>query len=221
MLEKTLESPLVCEKIQLVNPKGNQSWIFTERSEAKAETPVLWPPYVKNQLIGKDPDAGKDWRQEEEDDRRWDGWMASPTLWTWVWVQSRSWWWTGKPGVFQSVASQRVREDWATELTDKFVIAFLPRSKNLLISWLQSLSAMILEPMKIKCVTISTLSSSICNIVVGPNAMILVFWMLSFKPAFSFSSFNIIKGLFTFCVRPLEQWTGSKLGKEYVKAIYC
>ena len=133
MLEKTLESPLVCKKIQLVNPKGNQSWIFTERSEAKAETPVLWPPYVKNQLIGKDPDAGKDWRQEEEDDRRWDGWMASPTLWTWVWVQSRSWWWTGKPGVFQSVASQRVREDWATELTDKFVIAFLPRSKHLLI----------------------------------------------------------------------------------------
>ena len=66
VLEKTLESPLVCKKIQLVNPKGNQSWIFTERSEAKAETPILWPPNVKNWLIKKDPDAREDWRREEK-----------------------------------------------------------------------------------------------------------------------------------------------------------
>ena len=66
VLEKTLESPLDCKKIQPVNPKGNQSWIFFGRTDAKAETPVLWPPDAKNWLVGKDPDAGQDWRQEEK-----------------------------------------------------------------------------------------------------------------------------------------------------------
>ena len=66
VLEKTLESPLDCKEIQLVHPKGNQSWIFIERTDAEAETPILWPPDVKNWLLGKDPDAGKDWRQEEK-----------------------------------------------------------------------------------------------------------------------------------------------------------
>ena len=65
-LEKTLESPLDCKEIQPVNPKGNQSWIFIGRTDAENETPVLWPPDGKNWLIGKDPDAGKDWRQEEK-----------------------------------------------------------------------------------------------------------------------------------------------------------
>ena len=62
VLEKTLESPLDCEEIQPVHPKGNQSWVFIGRTDAKAETPILWPPDVKNWLTGKDPDAGKDWR---------------------------------------------------------------------------------------------------------------------------------------------------------------
>ena len=66
VLEKTLESPLDCKDIKPVNPKGNQSWIFTGRTDAKAEAPILWPTDVKNWLIGKDPDAGKDWRQEEK-----------------------------------------------------------------------------------------------------------------------------------------------------------
>ena len=74
-----------------------QSWIFIERTNAEAETPILWPPDVKNWLIWKDPDAGKDWRQERGDDRGWDGWMALPTQWTWVWVNSGSWWWAGRP----------------------------------------------------------------------------------------------------------------------------
>ena len=65
VLEKTLESPLDC-KIKPVNPKGNQSLIFIERTDAEAEAPILWPPHVKNWLIGKDPDVGKDWRQEEK-----------------------------------------------------------------------------------------------------------------------------------------------------------
>ena len=68
MLEKTLESPLDNKEIKPVNAKGNQSWIFTGRTdaEAEAEAPILWPPDVKRWLIGKDPDAGKDWRQEEK-----------------------------------------------------------------------------------------------------------------------------------------------------------
>ena len=68
VLKKTLESPLDCKEIKPVNPKGNQAWICIGRTdaEAEAEAPILWPPDVKSQLIGKDPDAGKDWRQEEE-----------------------------------------------------------------------------------------------------------------------------------------------------------
>ena len=66
VLEKTLESPLDCKEIQPVNPKGNQSWIFIGRTDAEAETPIFWPPDAKNRVIGKDPDAGKDWRQEEK-----------------------------------------------------------------------------------------------------------------------------------------------------------
>ena len=101
----------------LVHPKGNQSWIFTGKTDAEAETPILWLPDAKNWLLGKDPDAGKDWRQEENGDvRGWDGWMASPTQWTWVWASSGSWWWTGQPGVLQSMGSQRVGHDWVTEL---------------------------------------------------------------------------------------------------------
>ena len=65
VLEKTLESPLDCKVFQPVHPKGNQSWIFIGRTDAEAETPTLWPPDAKDWLIGKDPDAGKDWRQEK------------------------------------------------------------------------------------------------------------------------------------------------------------
>ena len=66
MLEKTLESPLDCKEIQPVNPEGNQSWLFIGKTDAEAEIPILWLPNVKNWLTGKDPDAGKDWRQEEK-----------------------------------------------------------------------------------------------------------------------------------------------------------
>ena len=114
VLEKTLESPLDCKEIQPVNPKGNQSWIFIGKTDAKAEAPRLWPPDAKNWLIGKL--IGKIEVRERGDNRGWDGWMASLTQWTWVWATSGSWWWTGKPGVLQSMGSQRVGHDWANEL---------------------------------------------------------------------------------------------------------
>ena len=66
VLEKTLESPLDCKEIQPIHPKGNQSWIFIGKTDAEAETPILWPPDAKSWLIWKDPDAGKDWWQEEK-----------------------------------------------------------------------------------------------------------------------------------------------------------
>ena len=66
VLEETLESPLDCKEIQLVHSKGDQSWVFIRRTDAKAETPVLWPPHAKSGRIGKDPDAGRDWGQEEK-----------------------------------------------------------------------------------------------------------------------------------------------------------
>ena len=87
--EKTLESPLDCKEIQPVHPKGNQSWLFIGGTDAEAEAPILWPPPAKSWLIGP-------WCWEglsaggEGDDRGWDSWMASPTEWTWVWVNSRS-----------------------------------------------------------------------------------------------------------------------------------
>ena len=117
VLEKTLESPLDSKDIQLVHPKGNQSWIFIGRTDAEAETPILWPPDVKNWLTEKDPDAGKDWRQEEkgmtEDEMV--GWYHQLNGHEFEWTGS--WWWTGKPGMQQSMGSQsRTRlSDW-TEL---------------------------------------------------------------------------------------------------------
>ena len=99
VLEKTPESPLDCKEIKPVNPKGNQSWLFI--AEAEAPTLATWCeevthwklPWCWERLI-----AGG-----EGGDRGWDGWMASPTQWAWVWEGSGNWWWTGKPGVLQSL----------------------------------------------------------------------------------------------------------------------
>ena len=115
VLEKTLLSPLNCKEIKPVNPKGPQPSIFIGRTDAEAKAPILWPPDVKNWLIRKA------WCWErlkaggEGDDRGWDGWMASPTRWTWIWTNSRRQWRTGEPGILQSMGLQRVRHDLATE----------------------------------------------------------------------------------------------------------
>ena len=121
VLEKTLESLLDCKEIQLVHPKGYQSWVFIGRTDAEAETPVLWPPHANNWLIWKDPDAGK-YRGQEEKGTTEDEMVGRHHWWAWVWVDSWSWWLTGRPGVLQLMGLQRVGYDWATELnwcTDK------------------------------------------------------------------------------------------------------
>ena len=121
VLEKTLEGPLNCKEIQPVNPKGNQPWIFIGRTDAEAEAPILWPPDAKSWLTGKDPDAGKDRRQEEkgttEDEMvGWHHQLNGHEFEQALGVGE------GKPGVLQSMGLQRVRHDLATELnwTDKY-----------------------------------------------------------------------------------------------------
>ena len=134
VLEKILENPLDCKEIKPGHTKGDQFWVFIGRTDVEAETPIFWPPDAKSWFIWKNPDAGKDWRQEQkgttEDENCW---MASLTQWTWVWVDSGSWWWTGRPDVLRFMGSQRVGHDWATELnwTEKLyysLILFCPWS---------------------------------------------------------------------------------------------
>ena len=117
VLEKTLESPLDCKKIQPVHPKGNQSWMFIGRLMLKLKllnTSATWCEELTH--------LKRSWSWErlkpggEGANRGWDCWMASLTQWAWVWVNSGSWWWTGRPGMLQSMGSQRVGHDWATEL---------------------------------------------------------------------------------------------------------
>ena len=116
MLEKTLESPLDCKEIQPVHSEADQPWDLFGGNDAKAETPVLWPPdaeltHWKRLWCWEGLGAGG-----EGDDRGWDGWMASLTRWTWVCMNSRSWWWTGRPSVLRFMGWQRVGHDWATDL---------------------------------------------------------------------------------------------------------
>ena len=112
VLQKTLESPLDYKAIKLVNPKGNQFWILTGKTDAEVETPILWPPDAKNWLTGKDPDAGKGWRPEEkgttEDEMvGWHHWVE--------WHESEKAPVVGD-GQGSHMESQRVRHDWATDL---------------------------------------------------------------------------------------------------------
>ena len=118
VLEKTLESPLGCKEVQPVHPKGDQSWVFIGGTNAEAETPInilaTWCEeltHLKRPWCWERLKAGG-----EGDGRGWGGWMAPLTQWTWVWVNSGSWWWTGRPGVLQSMGSQRVGHNWVTEL---------------------------------------------------------------------------------------------------------
>ena len=116
VLEETLESLLDCEEVKPVNPKGNQSWIFMGRTDAELKLYYFGHLMWRTDSLEKTLTLGKIAAGGEGDSRRWDGWMASLTQWTWVWASSGSWWWTGKPGVLQSMGSQRVGRDWVTEL---------------------------------------------------------------------------------------------------------
>ena len=114
-VEDSWES-LDCKEIQPVHLKGDQSWVFIRRTDVDAETNIL-AKWCEELTHLKRPWCWERLRPGGEgDDRGGDCWMASPTQWTWVWVDSRSWWWTGRAGVLRFMGSQRVRHDWATEL---------------------------------------------------------------------------------------------------------
>ena len=124
VLEKTLESPLDSKKIKPVNPYGNYPWIFFRRTDAESEAPVHWPSDVMSQPIGKNPNTGKTEGRRTRQDRRWDGWMASPTQWIWVWANFGRQWRTEKTGMLRSTELQRVRHELATEQVPEWPSAF-------------------------------------------------------------------------------------------------
>ena len=120
VLERDLESPLDCKEIQPVYPKGNQSWILEGLEGPMLKLKVQYFGHLMQRMdsLEKTLMLGKieGMRRRGQQRRGWDGWMTSPTWWTWVRANSGSWWWTGKPSMLQSMGSQRVRHDWAIEL---------------------------------------------------------------------------------------------------------
>ena len=190
VLEKTLESPLDSKEIQSVHPTGDQSWIFIGRTDTEAKTSILWPPDAKNWLTGKDPDAGKieGGRRRGQQRMRWlDGITDSKDV---SLSKLREWWWTGRPGVLQSMGLQRVRHNWATKHYTR---------KNCLVTW----SCLTLWPHGLPCARLlcPPLSPGICS-----NSCPLSCWCYltisssSIPIAFCFS-LSQKQGLF--------QWVGS------------
>ena len=115
MLQKILESPMNSKEIKTVNPKGNQPWIFTGRTDLKLKLQYFGHLMWRANSLEKTLVLGKIEGRREGDDRGGDDWMVSLTQQTWVWASSGRWWRTGKPGMLQSMGSHRVEHDWATK----------------------------------------------------------------------------------------------------------
>ena len=126
VLERTLESPLDCKEIQPVHSKEDQSWMFFGGLMLKLKFQYYGHLMRRVDSLEKTLMLGGMGAGGEGNGRGWDGWMASPTRWTWVWMKSGSWWWTGRPGVLQFMGSQRVGHDWATELNWIFYCIYVP-----------------------------------------------------------------------------------------------
>ena len=150
VLVKTLESPLDCKEIKLVNPKWNQHWIFIGRTDAEAEVPVLWPPDIKSWPTGEDPDAGKDWGQEEKgvtEDKTvgWHHWLSGhefehscTSSHVWMWEFDHKEGWAPKNWYFQTVMLEK---PLGSPLDSKEIKPVKPKGNhsNLLVSWKKSL----------------------------------------------------------------------------------
>ena len=128
VLEKTLENLLDSKDIKPVNPKGNKSWILIWRDWCWSWSSNTLATWWEELSHWKRPWFWERLKVGEGDDRGWDGWMVPPTWWTWVWVSSGSWWWTGRPGVLQSMRSQRDTTEQLNWLTETESLA---RLKNL------------------------------------------------------------------------------------------
>ena len=128
VLDKTLESPLDCKEIQPIHSEGDQPWAFFARMMLKLKLQYFGHLMWRVDSLEKTLILGGIGGRGEGDDRGWKGWMASLTWWTWVWVNSGSWWWTGRPGVLQFMGLWRVGHDWVTELnwTSFWLLSSLP-----------------------------------------------------------------------------------------------
>ena len=126
---RTLENPLDSKDIKPVNPQGNEPWIFTGRTDAETKAPILWPPEAKKWLTGKDPDAGKDWRQEEKGTTQDEtvGWHHQLNRHEFEQTLRDN---EGKPGVLQSIRLQKVRHKWATEQQKKKLEIFFKKRRT-------------------------------------------------------------------------------------------
>ena len=133
VLEKTLESPLDCKEIKPVNPKWNQPWIFIGRTDAEAESPILWPHHRKADSLEKTLKLGRLKAGGEGDNRGWDSSMASPTQRILVWASSGRWWRTGKPGMLQYMGSKRIRDDWVTEQSQQHHISRIKHKTHIIL----------------------------------------------------------------------------------------
>ena len=171
--------------------KGNQSWMSIGRTVGEAETPILWPPDEKNWLIRKDPDAGKDWRREEK-------WTIEDEMVGWHYQLNEHEFeqglgvGDGKPGVLQSMGLRRVRHNWVTELNWSEVDHSFSSKEQASFNFMASVTTWSDCGAQHVSVTVSIVSPFTCHEMMGPDAMILDFWMLNFKPTFSLSSFTFI-----------------------------
>ena len=135
VLEQTPESLLDSKEVNL---KGDQPWIFTGRTDAEAKTPVFWSSDATADSLETSLMLGKIAGRRRRGQQRWDGWMTSLMQWTWTWANFGRWWGTGRPGVLQSMGSQRVWPDWETTTTCTFYPSFLPEYLSFTLSHLIS-----------------------------------------------------------------------------------
>ena len=161
-LEKTLESPLDCKEIKPVHPKGNQSWIFIGRTDMKLKLQYFGHLMQRTDSLEKTLMLGKTEGRRRRGRQRMRWLDASLTRWTWVWANSRCWWWTGKAGMLQSMGLQRVRHDWVTEL-----------------NWTETL--VIPSPVKV---------IDLCN--TSQCFLVSVFWMLYFCKRLTFRKVHLL-----------------------------
>ena len=212
---ETLESPLDYKEIQPVHPKGDQSWMFIGRTDVEAEnsnTLATWCEeltHLKRLWCWERLRAGG-----EGDDTGWGSWMASPTQWTWVWVNSRSWWWTGRPGVLRFMGSQRIRRNWVTKLNwiYMFVSMFFRGRKGLSAHYTPKVSFMSIDHLS------SYPKISSCSFY---SSSPISHWSLTSQPLLSLSSLKTLLSSCDVHTKQTQQLAKEKCFIRQTRATWC